>query len=426
MPDQEQHFYGGQAVIEGVMMRSKTHCATAVRRRDGSIIVQKLRVGRFVERHRWGKWPLVRGMVALVDALLLGTTTLVFSGDIAMQDALAQEAEDRAQRGGEEPPTRTTGRSFVSALTALVLGAALVLFAAPPLSRYVPGLTLFGQDLGPLLVTRLGFGLAALLAVLYPLLSGPERQHDATAAGGTGATVWLAMVPAALLGIGLFIVGPSALAGLFGPARSAAGAGAARTEWALARNVIEGVLRLTVFLGYVAAISLMGQVRRVFQHHGAEHQVINTYEAGEAITVENAERHSPLHPRCGTAFLLSFIVLKVIIGAFFGWPAAPVRFALRIGLIPVVAAIAFEMSYFAGRHRNGRIGQFLAAPGLLLQRLTTRKPERGMIEVAITALAHVAPEVPLPANWAPVTIWTDPNQASGTAEAASPPQAAGS
>ena len=426
MPDQEKHFYGGQAVIEGVMMRSKTHSATAVRRRNGSTIVQMLRVGRFVERYPWARWPLVRGTVALVDALVLGITSLQFSGDIAMQDALEQETEERAQCGGEEPAPTTGGRGFVYGLLALVAGAALAYFAAPQLSRFVPGMTIAGRHLTPLLATRLGLGLAALLVTLYLLLSGRQPQSSAAAAGSTSTTVWLAMVPAGLIGIGLFILAPSALAGLFGPGKSAAGTGAAHAEWAVARNVVEGVLRLGLILGYIAAISLLGQVRRVFQHHGAEHQVINTYEAGEEVTVENAEHHSPLHPRCGTAFLLSFIVLKIIVGALFGWPAWPVRFALRIGLIPVVAAIAFEMSYYAGRHRDSRFAQVLAAPGLWLQRLTTRKPDRGMIEVAVTALASVAPEVSLPTDWAPVVMWNGAKPVEETAEAASPPQAAGS
>jgi uncharacterized protein YqhQ len=139
----------------------------------------------------------------------------------------------------------------------------------------------------------------------------------------------------------------------------------------------------------------------VFEYHGAEHATINCFEAGEAVTEENCLRFSPLHPRCGTAFLLVVVVVKIILGCFFGWPAPLIRSAIRLALLPVVAGIAYEVIRWAGRHRNSTLSRVLAGPGLLMQKLTTRKPDASQIQVAIYALSAVASEFDLPTGWAP-------------------------
>ena len=146
---------------------------------------------------------------------------------------------------------------------------------------------------------------------------------------------------------------------------------------------------------------MMGYVRRVFQYHGAEHATINCMESGEAVTPESCMRHARLHPRCGTAFLLVVIVVKMIIGFFFGWPGLWLRILIRLALLPIVAGFAYEVIRWAGRHRDQVFAKILAWPGMLLQRLTTRKPDADQIQVALYALAAVAPEYDLPMDWPP-------------------------
>ena len=155
-------------------------------------------------------------------------------------------------------------------------------------------------------------------------------------------------------------------------------------------NIVEGILRLAIFLLYIWGISLASDIRRVFEYHGAEHKTIWTYEAGEALTVENVKKHSRLHPRCGTNFLLIVMVVSIFVFAFLGWPNLIERIISRIILMPVVAGISYELIRLAGRTEN-RMIQTLVKPGLWLQYLTTREPHGDQIEVAIKALEAAKP-----------------------------------
>ena len=371
------------------MMRGRDVFATAVRRRDGAIVLDKRPVPHYLEGWRIARLPLIRGTFALIEALTLGLRSLQFSGNVAMQDELDAEA---AKPPDERDDPKPAGRPWLAALVAAALGAAAVLLVAPRLAPRLTGLMPAGtSDHAALQATRVL--VAALFVVIVAGLllrkpkpsSGPQTLDD--------SAMWLAMLPALAFGLALFVLLPSWLAGFL------------RVEGGYAtaalKNLLEGLIRLAVILGYIGAISYIGQVRRVFQYHGAEHKVINAFEAEGRVDEETALRHSPLHPRCGTAFLLLFIVLKVIVGCFFGWPVWYVRFALRLAMVPVVAALAYEATRLAGRFRHSPIMQVLSAPGLLLQRLTTREPESPMIQVALYALAAVAPEVVLPAGWPP-------------------------
>ena len=152
---------------------------------------------------------------------------------------------------------------------------------------------------------------------------------------------------------------------------------------------VEGLIRVTIFIGYLALISLLPDLRRVFQYHAAEHKAINAYEAGEPLEPEIAQRYSLIHPRCGTAFLLWVMVLAVFVFAFFGRPAWYWLIATRILLLPLIAGIAYELIRFAGKHQENRVLMTLLAPGLWLQRLTTREPTLDQLEVSIQALSDV-------------------------------------
>ena len=152
---------------------------------------------------------------------------------------------------------------------------------------------------------------------------------------------------------------------------------------------VEGAIRVALFIAYLALISLMPDLKRVFQYHAAEHKAINAYEAGDELTPESVQKHSLIHVRCGTAFLLWVMVIAIFVFAFFGHPTWYWLIATRILLLPVIAGLAYELIRFAGKHANNRVVRWLLAPGLWLQRLTTREPTLDQLEVSIRALQEV-------------------------------------
>ena len=210
-----------------------------------------------------------------------------------------------------------------------------------------------------------------------------ENTHppsaDASSSAVSNVTMGLTMVIALVLGIGIFLVLPLLAVRLIEPFIGSL----------LASNLIEGVIRLVILVGYVAGISLMRDIRRVYAYHGAEHMAVHTYEAGQPLTVDNVRRHPTPHPRCGTAFLITvaivsvvaFAILDALLGAELYW-----RVLSRIVPIPVVAAVSYEIIRFAGAHRTAWFGKILSAPGLWLQLITTRQPDADQIEVAIVAM----------------------------------------
>jgi uncharacterized protein YqhQ len=178
-------------------------------------------------------------------------------------------------------------------------------------------------------------------------------------------------------GMALFMVLPSFLAGLIVPER------------ALLFNIVEGLIRLCLLVGYIAAVGQMEDIRRVFAYHGAEHKTINAHEAGAPLTVESVRTFSTTHARCGTAFLLIVVFISILVFAPLGRPTFLIRIASRLLLLPVIAGIAYEVLRFTGKHARNPIIRAIITPNLALQRLTTREPDDGMIEVAITALETV-------------------------------------
>jgi len=196
-------------------------------------------------------------------------------------------------------------------------------------------------------------------------------------------TILFALVLASIL----FIVIPTGAAHL----------AAAYTDDPIVFNLIEGGIRLMVFLLYIWGISFMGGIRRVFQYHGAEHKTIHCYEAGEPLTVENVQKFPRLHPRCGTNFLLIVMVVAIVFHVFFGWPDLWLRILSRLAILPVVAGVSYEIIRFAGRSENHLV-HILITPGLWLQYLTTRPPADEMVEVAIESLKAVLPAEDIPAG----------------------------
>ena len=306
--------YGGQAVIEGVMIRGVRHYSLAVRRPDGAIFCATEPVSsRFSGRVR--RIPLLRGVLILAETLWLGMKSLQRSAVIA-----AGETAPSSNTTGEPPADPTAAPSADPT-------------AVPAVSNLAMGLT---------------------------------------------------MAVALALGVGIFLVLPLLAVRLIDPLIDSFLAGNLAS---LVSNLIEGAIRLAVLVGYVAAISAMKDIRRVYAYHGAEHMAVHTYEAGQALTVDNVRRHPAPHPRCGTAFLLTVALVSVLVFALLGRPDLEWRIASRILLVPLVAAVSYEIIRFAGAHRRAWFGRALAAPGLLLQRITTRRPDDDQIEVAIVAMS---------------------------------------
>ena len=278
---------GGQAVIEGVMMRGPELTATAVRDPNGKIQVEVKPVHSISERFTILKKPFIRGTVSLIESLVIGMKSLSYSAKMA----------------GEEDEQLTDKEMAGTIVFALLLAS--ILFIAIPT------------------------GAAKLFHVI------------------TADPVFL--------------------------------------------NLMEGFLRLIIFLAYIWGISRMKDIRRVFQYHGAEHKTIHCYEAGLPLTVANVQQFSRLHPRCGTNFLLIVMLVSIFVFAFLGWPSLAERIASRILLLPVVAGISYEIIRLAGRSDN-KIIQTAIKPGLWLQYLTTRPPADDMVEVAIESVKAVLPQ----------------------------------
>ena len=279
---------GGQAVLEGVMMRTPSNWAVAVRKPDGEIAQVCRVIASPMAKRRIYRLPVIRGVIALGESLAIGFRALAISANYA-----AQTEDD------EEDFELSRGQLIFA--FAIAIGFALALF-----------------KVGPALIT--------------------SRLDIDT------------------------------------------------TQWFV---VVEGLIRVGIFILYLVLISLLPDLRRLFQYHAAEHKAINAYEAGEELTPERVDRFSLIHPRCGTAFLLWVMVIAIFVFAFFGQPPWYWLIASRILMLPLIAGLAYELIRFAGKHQGNRVVMTLLAPGLWLQRLTTRKPSLDQIEVSIRALEEV-------------------------------------
>jgi uncharacterized protein YqhQ len=307
--------YGGQAVIEGVMMRSPRYFAVACRKPDKTIVVQTEPVEKsIVGRLKWLNKPFLRGTLALVDAMALGTKALAFAAKV--------QSEDISTKGVDPRPLSSSNGAAASTVNA-----------------------------------------------------APANRINDIAIGAT-------MVFAFAFGICVFIALPTALTQLSQKHLGVHGS--------IPLNITDGIIRITIFLAYISAIGRMENIRRVFQYHGAEHKAINTLESGEDLNLGNSMNASRIHPRCGTSFIIVVLMASILVHSIFPRPDNYfVRLALHLSLIPVVAGASYEVIRLAGRFRNLAITNFLLAPGLWSQRLTTREPDAEHVEVALAALNAV-------------------------------------
>ena len=296
---------GGQALIEGIMMRGLDKTSMAVRLPNGEIDVEKWDSGDLVHPKWYRKIPLVRGCVNMVESLIVGYKCLMKSAEKSIPDDEEEEEPSKFEQKIE---------------------------------------SIFGDKLFKIvgtIGTILGVVLALLLFMYVPML---------------------------------IVKGISYLVPLGG--------------W---KTVIVGIIKIIIFILYLWGVSRLKDIRRTFEYHGAEHKSIACYEAGEELTVENIKKYRRFHPRCGTSFLLIVLVISILVFSVVTWNSMLIRILLKIALLPVVVGISYEIIRIAGRYDN-IVTRIISAPGLWLQRLTTREPDASQIEVAIAALKEVLPE----------------------------------
>ena len=314
-PQKFKTMCGGQALIEGIMMRGPRKQAVVVRRSDGGLEIQEKELRFIKDRYPILGWPLIRGVINFADSMYNGVTALMYSAEFYPEDG-----EEGEEGEGEEP------------------------------SKFESWLN---ERLGSERFTALITTLAVLLGLA--------------------------------MSIGLFFLLPT----LLGTAVTVL------TDSMLIRNLAESALKLLIFVAYLAICSRMGEMKRVFSYHGAEHKTIFCYEAGLPLTVENVRLQPRHHPRCGTSFLFMVIAVSILVSTivFAIWPVHNpfLRFLAHLAMLPVIVGISYEFNRWAGRH-DGPVTRVLTAPGLWLQNFTTFEPDDSMIEVGIQALELVLPE----------------------------------
>jgi uncharacterized protein YqhQ len=295
---EETTLVGGQAVMEGVMMRSPHSYCVAVRKSNGEIVIEEAELPRLSEKYKVFGWPVFRGLGTLGQAMWLGMKALRFSANAAL----------------DEPGATAEGSP-----------------AKAPAKKELSGWLMWANIL-------FSFAFFIVLYKLLPLFLATWVGH---------------MVPATGSRLGI--------------------------------NLMDGVIRIILFLGFLYGISRMKDIQRVFEYHGAEHKVVFNFESGEPVNVQNAQRFVTWHPRCGTSFLLVVMVIAMIFYAFLPFDSFAAKFVARIALLPLVVGVSYELIRFAAKRRQGLLA-LLTKPGLWLQRVTTQPPSNEQAEVAIHAL----------------------------------------
>ncbi len=302
---------GGQALIEGLLMIGPKNAATAIRKADGEIIVEKKELP---PKGIFSKIPVIRGITGFVRQMIFGMKALMYSAELVEID---EEIEE---------PSKFD--KFIER----ILG---------------------------------------------------DKLKD--------AAIYFSVIIAIILGVSLFILLPNFLADFITIDKTT-------KVGVITRNLIEGIIRLIIFLSYLALVSKMKDIKRIWQYHGAEHKTIHCYEHGQELTVENIKKYSTKHPRCGTSFLFIIMIVSIIVFSLVGWHGRLLNILIRILLIPIVAGISYELLKIGGRS-EAKIMKIINAPGLALQLLTTKEPDEKQIEVAIEALKNVLVEDKNADNW---------------------------
>lgn len=295
---------GGQALIEGILMRGPKDVAIAVRKPDKEIVLKEEKLNTLGMRYKFFKLPFIRGVVSLVESMSLGMKALMYSAEF-FEEGFEEEEENK--------------ESFLEKIF-------------------------------------------------------KDKAED--------IEIVLILLFSLALSIGLFILLPTFITNFF----------KTRIKTPFLLNLLEGGVRIIIFLIYVVGVSKMEDVGRVFEYHGAEHKSIHCYENGDELTVENVKKYPILHPRCGTSFLFMVMIVSIVVLSFFGWPNPLQRLLIRLLMLPVIAGISYEINRLIGKS-NSKLSYYLSYPGLVIQKIATvKEPDGEQIEVAIMALNAVLPE----------------------------------
>jgi uncharacterized protein YqhQ len=318
----EETLVGGQAVLEGVMMRSPHAWAIACRKPSGEVVTMREPLERPSEKHTWMGWPIVRGVMTLGYAMSLGYRALRFSANVAIEDVMQKEDEDvvtaakptLSEAGGAVPlkSTKTQAREKAAAISGWLAGVNVVISLAFFIFMYK----------------------------YLPLVAATELKKVDPALGGQ-----------------------------------------------IMFNLIDGAVRLILFLLFIWGVSLFADIRRVYEYHGAEHKTVFAFENGDPLSTAAVQKYSTFHPRCGTSFLMTVMLISIGFYMLVPFTSFWARFAARIALLPVIAGVSYEIIRFAAKHR-GSLFALMTTPGLWLQRITTKPPSDEQAQCAIVALDH--------------------------------------
>jgi len=317
----EETLVGGQAVLEGVMMRSPHAWAIACRKPSGEVVTMSEPLERPSEKHKWMGWPIVRGVMTLGYAMTLGYRALKFSANVAIEDVMQEGAKDRmdhvatgaspvASKQSQAESAKTSGREKAAAISGWLAAFNVILSLAFFIFMYK----------------------------YIPLLAATELKKIDPVLGGR-----------------------------------------------VIFNLVDGVIRLGLFLLFIWGVSLWKDIRRVYEYHGAEHKTVFAFENGDPLTFPAVQKYSTFHPRCGTSFLMTVMIISILVYTLVPAVTFWGRFAARIALLPLIAGVSYEIIRFAAKHR-GSLFALMTAPGLWLQRITTQPPSEDQVECAIVAL----------------------------------------
>jgi uncharacterized protein YqhQ len=324
----EETLVGGQAVLEGVMMRSPHAWAIACRKPSGEVVTMSEPLDRPSEKHKWMAWPIVRGVMTLGYAMSLGYRALRFSANVAIEEVMQgdETATDHVETAASAVPLK---RSEAEPSTNATAGSTKA-------SSREKAATISGWLAAGNVVISLAFFI--FMYKYLPLLAATEIKKLNPALGGQ-----------------------------------------------IIFNLVDGVVRLILFLLFIWGVSLFPDIRRVYQYHGAEHKTVFAFENGDPLSTTAVQKYSTFHPRCGTSFLMTVMLISIGFYMLIPYTTFWARFASRIALLPVIAGVSYEIIRFAAKHR-GSLFALMTAPGLWLQRITTQPPSDEMAQCAITAL----------------------------------------
>ena len=315
----EETLVGGQAVLEGVMMRSPHAWAIACRKPSGEVVTMSEALERPSEKHKWMAWPIVRGVMTLGYAMTLGYRALRFSANVAIEDVMQADHGETAasavppkqsEAEASQPPKSSKGREKAAAISGWLAAVNVIISLAFFIFMYK----------------------------YIPLLAATELKKIDPALGGR-----------------------------------------------IAFNLVDGAIRLGLFLLFIWGVSLWKDIRRVYEYHGAEHKTVFAFENGDQLTTTAVQKYSTFHPRCGTSFLMTVMLISIGFYMLVPFTTFWARFASRIALLPIIAGVSYEIIRFAAKHR-GSLFALMTAPGLWLQRITTKPPSDEQAQCAITAL----------------------------------------